>query len=77
MDRKKSMKKLINSAMERLHIIKHQQGWVLWKGGDLVVPDIYTSKESAIVHARTHGPSDELIIHRQDGTIERIERANQ
>jgi Uncharacterized protein conserved in bacteria (DUF2188) len=77
MIKQKSMKKLISSALHRLHIIKHQQGWVLWKGGDLVVPDIYTSKESAIVHARTHGPSDELIIHRQDGTIERIERANQ
>lgn len=76
MGKQKSIKKLINSAMQRLHIIKHQEGWVLWKGGDLVVPDIYTSKESAIVQARTHGPSDELVIHRQDGTVERIMRAS-
>ena len=61
--------------MKRLHIIKHHNGWVIWKAGHLVVPDIYPSKEVAISVARVHEPVDELVVHRDDGTVESIERS--
>ncbi len=68
------MKKFFTAAMKRLHIIKHHNGWVIWKAGQLVVPDIYPSKEAAILYARAHDPKDDLIVHRDDGTVERVER---
>ncbi len=68
------MKDFFTKTMQRLHVIKHNNGWVVWKAGHLVVPDIYPSKEAAISFARYHGPKDELIVHRDDGTVERIEK---
>ncbi len=61
----------IMTDRSRVHVIKRDDGWVVKKDGTSRATKKFTTKEEAIETATVyHKSGHDLVIHRNDGTIE-------
>ena len=61
---------------KRVHVIARKQGWAVKKEGLSRASKVYSTKETAVVDARRFkSKGHDLIVHKQDGSIERWEKA--
>jgi uncharacterized protein YdaT len=70
MERIKSLKE----AEERVHVIQRKEDWVVKREGTLRADKIFDKQEEAIELAQSlvkNGQAKEIIIHKEDGTIDR------
>lgn len=59
----------------RVHVISRKGGWAVKKEGSSRATRIYSTKNAAVRDARESSKGHDVVVHNEDGTIEKWYRA--
>jgi hypothetical protein len=69
------MAKKSTSSNNRIHVISRNGGWAVKKEGSSRATRIYGTKNAAVKGARKSSKGHDVVVHKEDGTIEKWYRA--